>query len=58
MPTHSGEEEDNHQKIGSRRIAIYNCNCNVKKEIKSPHWGGKLFFFLKTYQLSDYEIGT
>jgi hypothetical protein len=28
--------------IGSRRIAIYNCNCNVKKEIKPPHWGGKL----------------
>jgi hypothetical protein len=26
--------------IGSQRIAI--CNCNVKKEIKPPHWGGKL----------------
>jgi hypothetical protein len=22
--------------------AMYNCNCNVKKEIKPPHWGGKL----------------
>jgi hypothetical protein len=21
---------------------MYNCNCNVKKEIKPPHWGGKL----------------
>jgi hypothetical protein len=28
--------------IGSRRIAICSCNCNVKKEIKPPHWGGKL----------------
>jgi hypothetical protein len=46
MPTHSGEEEDKKTttNIGSQRIAIYNCNCNVKKEIKPPHWGGKLFF--------------
>jgi hypothetical protein len=28
--------------IGSRRIAIYNGNCIVKKEIKPPKWGGKL----------------
>jgi hypothetical protein len=28
--------------IGGRRIAIYNCNCNVRKEIKPPHWGGRL----------------
>jgi hypothetical protein len=27
--------------ITSQRIAI--CNCNVKNEIKPPHWGGKLF---------------
>jgi hypothetical protein len=26
---------------------MYNYNCNVKKEIKPPHWGGKLFFFFK-----------
>jgi hypothetical protein len=29
--------------ITSRRIAICNYNCNVKNEIKPPHWGGKLF---------------
>jgi hypothetical protein len=27
--------------IGSRRIAI--CNCNVKKQMKPPLWRGKLF---------------
>jgi hypothetical protein len=28
--------------IGSRRIAICNCNYNVKKGMKPPPWGGNL----------------
>jgi hypothetical protein len=29
------------------QFAIRNCNCNVKKEIKAPQWGGKLSFNVK-----------